>query len=183
MLTRCLVPSFWYPEDLIVHADSAFHSLCPTETLLGDSAIFILSLCCPAPVNWFAVNFRIVVWYVGRIASIYLQTVSMVEASSCRQCLEVWSLVWWLRKDPTYAPNMLKACIGLNCTRQIDYVDRRHCNLAFIPEDIYRYERTLEELLLDYNSLQELPPVRKCVILKGIIWRAGAWFYSYVHAS
>ena len=62
---------------------------------------------------------------------------------------------------------MLKACIGLNCARQIDYIDRRHCNLAFVPEDIYRYERTLEELLLDYNSLQELPPVRRCTIIKG----------------
>lgn len=54
---------------------------------------------------------------------------------------------------------MLKACIGLNCARQIDYIDRRHCGLTFIPDDVYRHERTLEELLLDYNSLQELPPV------------------------
>lgn len=54
---------------------------------------------------------------------------------------------------------MLKACIGLNCARQIDYIDRRHCGLSFIPDDVYRHERTLEELLLDYNSLQELPPV------------------------
>ena len=54
---------------------------------------------------------------------------------------------------------MLKACIGLNCARQIDYVDRRHCGLTEIPEEIYRYERTLEELLLDFNNIQELPPV------------------------
>lgn len=54
---------------------------------------------------------------------------------------------------------MLKACIGLNCARQIDYIDRRHCGLTEIPEEIYRYERTLEELLLDFNDIQELPPV------------------------
>jgi hypothetical protein len=54
---------------------------------------------------------------------------------------------------------MLKACIGLNCARQIDYIDRRHCGLTEIPEEIYRYERTLEELLLDFNNIQELPPV------------------------
>ena len=57
---------------------------------------------------------------------------------------------------------MLKACIGLNCARQIDYIDRRHCSLAIIPEEIYRHERTLEELLLDTNGLQDLPPV-SCV--------------------
>ena len=54
---------------------------------------------------------------------------------------------------------MLKACIGLNCVRQIDYLDRRHCSLTEIPEEVYRYERTLEELLLDFNNIQDLPPV------------------------
>lgn len=51
---------------------------------------------------------------------------------------------------------MLKACIGL---KQVDYVDRRHCGLAVVPEDVYRHERTLEDLLLDFNGIQELPPV------------------------
>lgn len=56
---------------------------------------------------------------------------------------------------------MFKACIGLNCTRQIDFIDRRHCGITFIPEEIYRHEQNLEELLLDYNTLQELPSVRE----------------------
>ena len=51
---------------------------------------------------------------------------------------------------------MLKACIGL---KQVDYLDRRHCGLPGIPEDVYRHERTLEELLLDFNAIQDLPPV------------------------
>jgi protein scribble len=51
---------------------------------------------------------------------------------------------------------MLKACIGL---KQIDYIDRRHCGLPGIPEDVYRHERTLEELLLDFNTIGDLPPV------------------------
>ena len=62
---------------------------------------------------------------------------------------------------------MLKACIGLNCARQIDYIDRRHCGLTEIPEEIYRYERTLEELLLDFNNIQELPPVSVGVLHSG----------------
>ena len=54
---------------------------------------------------------------------------------------------------------MLKACIGLNCARTIDHIDHRHCRLSFIPDDVYRNEHTLEDLLLDCNLLQELPAV------------------------
>lgn len=56
---------------------------------------------------------------------------------------------------------MFKACIGLNCARTIDHIDHRHCNLTFIPDDVYRNEQTLEDLLLDCNMLQELPAVSK----------------------
>lgn len=55
---------------------------------------------------------------------------------------------------------MLKACIGL---KQVDSIDRRHSGLTAIPEDIYRHERTLEDLILDYNGIQELPPVSRAV--------------------
>ena len=51
---------------------------------------------------------------------------------------------------------MLKACIGL---KKLDLIDRRHWGLQIIPEEVYRHERTLEELLLDFNQIQELPPV------------------------
>ncbi len=54
---------------------------------------------------------------------------------------------------------MFKACIGLNCARQIDFIDRRGCQLVEIPDDIYRHEGYLEELLLDSNNIQELPAV------------------------
>lgn len=64
---------------------------------------------------------------------------------------------------------MLKACMGLNCSRQIDYVDRRSCQLTEIPDEIYRYEDTLEDLMLDSNMIQELPPV-------GNTWLILIWF-------
>lgn len=54
---------------------------------------------------------------------------------------------------------MFKACIGLNCARTIDFIDHRHCSLSFIPDDVYRNEQTIEDLLLDCNMLQELPAV------------------------
>ncbi|XP_048857994.1 protein scribble homolog isoform X3 [Brienomyrus brachyistius] len=52
---------------------------------------------------------------------------------------------------------MLK-CIQLGrCNRHIESVDRRHCSLQTVPDEIYRYARSLEELQLDANQLRELP--------------------------
>ena len=76
---------------------------------------------------------------------------------------------------------MFKACIGL---RQIDYIDRRHCSLTEIPEEIYRYERSLEELLLDFNNIQELPPVSRGSKhnLPSRDW-SGAGMYRSLHST
>ncbi|KAM6374459.1 protein scribble homolog isoform 35-T40 [Alca torda] len=43
------------------------------------------------------------------------------------------------------------------CNRHVEALDRRHCSLQAVPEEIYRYSRSLEELLLDANQLRELP--------------------------
>ncbi|XP_042616481.1 protein scribble homolog isoform X10 [Cyprinus carpio] len=52
---------------------------------------------------------------------------------------------------------MLK-CIPLwRCNRHVESVDKRHCSLTAVPDEIYRYSRSLEELLLDANQLRELP--------------------------
>ncbi|XP_069368711.1 protein scribble homolog isoform X24 [Paralichthys olivaceus] len=52
---------------------------------------------------------------------------------------------------------MLK-CIPLwRCNRHVESVDKRHCNLATVPDEVFRYSRSLEELLLDANQLKELP--------------------------
>lgn len=52
-------------------------------------------------------------------------------------------------------------CIPLwRCNRHVESIDKRHCSLVYVPEEIYRYARSLEELLLDANQLRELPEVR-----------------------
>ncbi|XP_052763197.1 protein scribble homolog isoform X7 [Mya arenaria] len=43
------------------------------------------------------------------------------------------------------------------CNRQVEWIDRRHCNLQSVPDDVMRYTRSLEELFLDANSIRELP--------------------------
>ncbi|XP_078069401.1 leucine-rich repeat-containing protein 1 isoform X1 [Mustelus asterias] len=49
-------------------------------------------------------------------------------------------------------------CIPLwRCNRHVEAVDKRHCSLLAVPDEIYRYSRSLEELLLDANQLRELP--------------------------
>ncbi|XP_046396097.1 protein lap4-like isoform X3 [Ischnura elegans] len=50
-------------------------------------------------------------------------------------------------------------CIPIfkGCNRQIEAVDKRHCSLPSVPEDIMRYTRSLEELLLDANHIRDLP--------------------------
>jgi len=45
------------------------------------------------------------------------------------------------------------------CSRNLEQIDKRHCNLTTVPDDVLRYTRTLEELLLDANQLQDLPKV------------------------
>ncbi|XP_055679755.1 protein lap4 isoform X4 [Lutzomyia longipalpis] len=50
-------------------------------------------------------------------------------------------------------------CIPIfkGCNRQVEYVDKRHCSLPNVPEEILRYSRSLEELLLDANHIKDLP--------------------------
>lgn len=52
-------------------------------------------------------------------------------------------------------------CIPIfkGCNRQIEFVDKRHCSLPCVPEEILRYSRSLEELLLDANHIRDLPKV------------------------
>ncbi|XP_015209891.2 protein scribble homolog isoform X21 [Lepisosteus oculatus] len=52
---------------------------------------------------------------------------------------------------------MLKCMPLWRCNRHVESVDKRHCSLQTVPEEIYRYNRSLEELLLDANQLRELP--------------------------
>lgn len=53
-------------------------------------------------------------------------------------------------------------CIPLwRCNRHVEAIDRRHCSLMYVPDEIYRYSRSLEELLLDANQLRDLPKVSR----------------------
>lgn len=52
-------------------------------------------------------------------------------------------------------------CIPMfkGCNRQVECVDKTHCSLQTVPDDIMRYSRSLEELFLDANHIRDLPKV------------------------
>ena len=52
---------------------------------------------------------------------------------------------------------MFKCISFTRCNKHVEAIDKRHQNLTSFPDDIIRYYRTLEELLLDSNQLHELP--------------------------
>lgn len=52
-------------------------------------------------------------------------------------------------------------CMPFLCNRHVDYVNKTSCNLTSVPDDVLRYGRTLEELLLDNNQIRDLPKVRR----------------------
>lgn len=54
---------------------------------------------------------------------------------------------------------MFRCLLPWRCNRQVDSLDRTHCSLNFVPDEVYRYERYLEELFLDANQIKDLPRV------------------------
>lgn len=46
---------------------------------------------------------------------------------------------------------------------EVRVLDYRHCSLAEVPNEVFNYERTLEELFLDANQIRDLPrPLFHC---------------------
>lgn len=43
----------------------------------------------------------------------------------------------------------------------ISVLDYSHCSLQQVPKEIFSFERTLEELYLDANQIEELPKVTR----------------------
>lgn len=69
-------------------------------------------------------------------------------------------LTWYVNTVRIESSTMFR-CIPIfkGCNRQVEYVDKRHCSLPCVPDDILRYSRSLEELLLDANHIRDLPKV------------------------
>ncbi|XP_052255764.1 leucine-rich repeat-containing protein 7-like isoform X2 [Dreissena polymorpha] len=48
-------------------------------------------------------------------------------------------------------------CLRPKIQEEVRTLDYRHCSLRDVPGEVFSYERTLEELLVDSNQIQDLP--------------------------
>jgi len=46
------------------------------------------------------------------------------------------------------------------CNYPVESLDKSHCGLATVPDDILRYGRSVDELLLDFNQIRDIPKVQ-----------------------
>ena len=81
-------------------------------------------------------------------------------------------LIWGYSSLFTVAKRTMFKCLPFwKCSNaRVECIDKRHCNLTAVPDDIFRYSRTLEELLLDANQLKELPRVRSVDFQRRFPW-------------
>lgn len=77
---------------------------------------------------------------------------STSSSSSVVQCLEM-----------TTKRKLIGRLVPCRCFRGeeevISVLDYSHCSLQQVPKEIFSFERTLEELYLDANQIEELPKV------------------------
>lgn len=95
-----------------------------------------------------------------------MEKYARVTARACPLCPRGWSCWVLFRRDPwpsepkrVYVTMFRCIPIFKGCNRQVESLDKRHCSLYYVPDDIVRYARSLEELLLDANHIRDLPKV------------------------
>jgi len=49
------------------------------------------------------------------------------------------------------------------CNYPVDVIDKSHCGLATVPDDILRYGRSVDEVLLDSNQIHDIPKVHPVI--------------------
>ena len=56
-------------------------------------------------------------------------------------------------------------CLRPKIEEDVRVLDYRHCSLTDVPGEVFNFERTLEELLVDSNQIGDLPRVSISVCL------------------
>lgn len=102
-------------------------------------------------VQFFTVFLKKPVEHVALLINMMLTFLSFAS-SSVVQCLEM-----------TTKRKLIGRLVPCRCFRGeeevISVLDYSHCSLQQVPKEIFSFERTLEELYLDANQIEELPKV------------------------
>ncbi|XP_074993338.1 erbin isoform X5 [Calonectris borealis] len=79
--------------------------------------------------------------------------------------MSCWSLFLWKKQEEclkmTTKRNLFVRLVPCRCLRgeeeTVTTLDYSHCSLEQVPKEIFTFEKTLEELYLDANQIEELP--------------------------
>lgn len=75
--------------------------------------------------------------------------------------------------------NLFVRLVPCRCLRgeeeAVTSLDYSHCSLETVPKEIFSFEKTLQELYLDANQIEELPKVRSPHVIN--------ISYLYIHLS
>ncbi|KAM6226583.1 erbin-like isoform 5-T9 [Spheniscus humboldti] len=79
--------------------------------------------------------------------------------------ISCWSLFLWKKQEEclkmTTKRNLFVRLVPCRCLRgeeeTVTTLDYSHCSLEQVPKEIFTFEKTLEELYLDANQIEELP--------------------------
>ncbi|TKC46824.1 hypothetical protein EI555_002922 [Monodon monoceros] len=89
----------------------------------------------------------------GHVSMTYVEIISQFSISKM-QCLEM-----------TTKRKIIGRLVPCRCFRGeeeiISVLDYSHCSLQQVPKEVFNFERTLEELYLDANQIEELPKAIK----------------------
>lgn len=70
--------------------------------------------------------------------------------------------------------NLFVRLVPCRCLRgeeeAVTSLDYSHCSLETVPKEIFSFEKTLQELYLDANQIEELPKVRSRQMSRGRAW-------------
>lgn len=91
-------------------------------------------------------------WKKNPFGILHLHRSLLSLLASTVQCLEM-----------TTKRKLIGRLVPCRCFRGeeevISVLDYSHCSLQQVPKEIFSFERTLEELYLDANQIEELPKV------------------------
>ncbi|KAF7253729.1 Leucine-rich repeat-containing protein 7 [Varanus komodoensis] len=80
-------------------------------------------------------------------------------------------LVWHL--EMTTKRKIIGRLVPCRCFRGeeeiISVLDYSHCSLQQVPKEVFNFERTLEELYLDANQIEELPKTGKFDMVNSVL--------------